>query len=193
MYKKYPLDPEYLQKINSIDSFKLAIVGRDPYPTEPINIHFIKHTWNGLDCNSAGRYVVRSLCGTISEIKYGYPLCFAFYLLDCGVVLLNSSYHYLNKETIRNKRHKIFIDDAYSVNKIIFKKSKIILLCGDATSMLALVCPQLDSKIFIPVIHPTPQSKGRGDDIAWTLCANKDVASSRRDKWSIHDQSRSEF
>jgi hypothetical protein len=26
-----------------------------------------------------------------------------------------------------------------------------------------------------------------------TLCANKDVASSWRDKWSIHDQSRSEF
>lgn len=166
MYKRYPLDPEYLLKIKSFKSFELTIVGRDPYPTEPIDIPFMIHSWNGLDGKSAGRYLVRSIYGSIPEVKYGYPLCFAFHMLDCGVVLLNSSYHYLRKETI-NQKHKDFIKEAYSVNKPIFDKSKTVLLCGDASNMMKFVNTKLNSKKFIPIIHPCPLSKVQGDVKEW--------------------------
>lgn len=153
------MDADYLYNANKIESIELVIVGRDPFPLEAQNIPFIKSTWEQLNGKSAGRHLFNSLFSNKELSKFNTPRDAVFSLLDNGIVLLNASYNYLEKEKISLKKHRKYVENALVTNFPILEKSTKVLMCGDANKMLDWVI-ELD-KSFISVPHPAMQSLNR--------------------------------
>jgi hypothetical protein len=161
-YKKNMLMSEatrtYLGSVPSVD-IQLAIMGKDPYPTDATGIPFCKPTWNQqLSRNCSGRYVLISMGfeeETISA-RYNAPINLFEDLLSYGIVFLNASYQYIGN-TISKKRHFSYLQEAYEHNKAILESASGILCCGDAKK-IKWVVPTIDNR-FRFVVHPDVRNK----------------------------------
>jgi hypothetical protein len=162
-FKKFDLDQEYLNGIKRVGKLKLAIVGRDPYPNGALQIPFVKETWPELDKRSAGYNLFNSCLGGDFKNTFLTPSCAAFKLLEDGIVLLNASYFYLEKENIKPEKHFEFVNKSLDVNYPILLATDHILLCGDAYKMMNWVI-EFGSNIITEVPHPALQSKNRSKD-----------------------------
>jgi len=164
-YIEYPLDKKYFEKINDLTSINLVIVGRDPYPKNPIKIPFMKSQWKELDTKSSGYHLINSLYGfKKAKEKFSTPTEFSIFILSKGVVFLNCTYHYLDKERFSKKKHSKFCQLALKININILEKSNKIFLCGDAKNMLELAEIEnlKDKTTAIP--HPALQSRNKIKD-----------------------------
>jgi len=135
----YPLPDNYLKILNETDTIELVIIGKDPYPGDPVGIPFCKDTWGELfKYNCSGRYVLNALGYEENDIqkgKYGCPSTFFEYLATKrGIAFLNISYHYLGGP-LRKRNHESYINEAYGVNEPILRKAKIIICCGEANKL----------------------------------------------------------
>lgn len=159
MYDKVSLNSEYQLKINELESVNLVVLGKDPYPTDPIGIPFMKGTWSEMDRNSSGFHIFNSIFGGLpSSDKYESPKDYANYLLSQGIVFLNCSYHYLKKEKLSKIKHKNCLDDAGIINIPILLKSQRIILCGKEVSSVMLAS-SIDNNKFIEAPHPSRLSR----------------------------------
>lgn len=139
----------YLEKANSMTSFKAAIVGQDPYPSNPSGIPFCKRTFNELferteNSRCCGQDVLFSL-GFREEVvrrRFEKPTDVFYDLLEKGMVVLNISYElldapYVKDQTTEDFRKKMFavnkdkIDQAHTYNQPILEKAEKIFLLGD--------------------------------------------------------------
>jgi len=140
----------------------LVIVGKDPYPKGAIGIPFVKLLWKDLDRRSAGRNLFESFFSEREINNFKSPREAAFSLLGRGVVLLNASYYFLNRESLRD-RHKKFVVLSLRINYPILNKAKHVIVCGkDAKKMLSWVIPESSSKLFEFKPHPSLQGKNSG-------------------------------
>lgn len=135
----YPLPGNYVRILNEADTIEMVIIGKDPYPSDPIGIPFCKLTWDELfKYNCSGRYVLNALGYEESDIpkgRYWSPSTFFEYLITKkGIAFLNISYHYIGGP-LRKKNHESFISEAYGINEPILKKAKIIICCGEANKL----------------------------------------------------------
>jgi hypothetical protein len=176
-YEVYDLDGEYRFAAERLGAFQLAIVGKDPFPTDPCNIPFVKQEWHLLDRRSAGYYLSRSAFGPEVNRKFESPRVAAFALLKRGVVLLNASYRFLEKERASREKHFAFVLESLDVNFPLLEKAGFILLCGDAGEMMSWVV-DIDPMSFEAVPHPSLQGKNRTADKAqwckWWCCGKLD-------------------
>jgi len=161
-YEKFELAPEYAERINGLDTIRLAIVGKDPFPMGARAIPFVKDTWAALDDRSAGHHLFRSLLGMNVEQTYGTPQDAAHALLDGHldgqrIVLLNASYSFLKGEKLSPQTHSALVSESLETNRPILAKTEYILLCGGAKRMMKWVMPLTDTAYAAP--HPSLQSK----------------------------------
>ena len=134
---------EYLDKVvkfideNKSDDnpkpIKLVIVGKDPYPADPVGIPFAKDNMSSQDvCNSG--YVVLYALGihyfpmdANSAKRLFYALC------NQGIVFLNVSYRYLGKgKKLTKTTHFPYLKCASSTNNLILEHTQSIFLCDSA-------------------------------------------------------------
>jgi len=163
-HAKFPLEKEYLTEIGKTPQFKLAIIGRDPYPNDAENIPFIKREWKLLDGRSAGKFLFNSLLGDDLDLSDS-PRKVAFDLLGKGVVLLNASYHFLGTG-LKKDIHTSFAVEASKVNLPIIAKSENVIVCNSAIKLLRWA-EYLDTRFKI-VPHPSKQSRNAlNEDAKW--------------------------
>jgi len=161
-YKIYPLSDLYLQSVNDLLSIKLTIIGRDQFPENALDIPFIKEAWTELDRRSAGFHLFNSLHSNFNKNEHNPPLTAVFELLQHGIVFLNASYNFLEKETINYCKHIEFVRNATNVNLPILEKSENVVMCGDAKTMLDWVITYGSN--FYEAPHPSLQSRNRSID-----------------------------
>ncbi len=148
----------YLGSVPYVD-IRLAIMGKDPYPTDATGIPFCKPTWDQqLYGNCSGRYVLLSLGFEEETIraKYNAPINLFEDLLGHGIVFLNASYEYIGN-TISKKRHLPYLQESYKHNKPVLDSASVILCCGEAKK-IRWVVPATDER-FLTVIHPDVRNK----------------------------------
>lgn len=149
----------------------LVIVGRDPYPSNPISIPFLKASWDDLPSKSSGCIVIMSIFRDSPAQHFFSPREFAFFALQKhGIVFLNASYHFLGSDTISWKRHHKYVEDAFRVNSPILSRAKNVMLCGAAAKMMTFVT-EINEPYFTPVPHP---------------CLRGKYAASNKTKWDTY-------
>lgn len=160
------MDKRYLDACEKKMNIKLCIVGRDPYPNNAIGIPFCKSSWSELkDKRIAGYHIIKSFFG---DFNFNNPLHETpretfMELIDFGVVFLNASYAFLNKEYLNKNKHNNFVRESFKINKRIMEKSKIIFLTGDAFEMIKWVSSDyIDKKYKVP--HPSLQGRNAMKD-----------------------------
>lgn len=156
----YPIPDNYLKILNETDTIELVILGKDPYPGDPVGIPFCKDTWSELfQYNCSGRYVLNALGYEENDIitgKYSCPAAFFEYLAKIrGIFFLNVSYHYLGGP-LRKKKHQKFIDEAHDVNKPILRNARRIIFCGAANKIRWL---GLEGGNVTKVVHPDVRNR----------------------------------
>ena len=134
---------KYLEKINRYiehhsdeeKPIKLAIVGKDPYPTNPIGIPFAKQTLCDTFNSASGKVLFPSLGISTANWENSNKSIWDFYeaLLNKGIVFLNVCYRFLNHK-LQKELHKPFLKCADVVNKPILEATKRIIFCGDAVN-----------------------------------------------------------
>lgn len=131
----HPLPNDYVESLNSRKFFTLTIVGKDPYPTDPIGIPFCKPDWSSMcDKRCSGLVVLKSLGEDVEKAKEEYlvPKDYFVHLAEKkGIAFLNISYYYLGGDSVGLK-HKKYIQSTERINKEYLKKSNVIILCGQA-------------------------------------------------------------
>ena len=127
------MDNNYRNLISSLPAIRVAIVGKDPFPTNPTGVPFCKPTWSEqLEVNSSGFYMLNSI-GISETIRASFPLpidCFNF-LASNGVVFLNLSYDFIGV-TMRKGLHQNQMHQAFQINRPIMQMAEVLLLCGEA-------------------------------------------------------------
>ncbi|GGH76732.1 hypothetical protein JOD43_004345 [Pullulanibacillus pueri] len=155
------MDEKYKQIISRLYP-KLCIVGRDPFPKGATGIPFCKETWDvQFKKNHAGYSIIKSF-GQNTE-NYSSPKEHFYNLAKHGIVFLNASYYFLNKEYISKTKHLDAVASSFGINKPILQRSKKILLSGkDTCTMIGWMNPDVyfDEK-YTKVPHPSPQSRNR--------------------------------
>lgn len=130
----HPLPPDYLQVLENSLTIRLAIMGKDPYPTAPVGIPFCKADWESqFDGKCSGGYVLNSL-GLNPETlvnEFDQPVDFFMFLAQREIVFLNLAYHYIGGP-IRKMRHHDVLLYAKDINTPILNRSQHIILCGEA-------------------------------------------------------------
>lgn len=132
-YSYFPLPQSYIDILTTREEFILTIVGKDPFPTNPVGIPFCKRTWEEQrKKNSSGLYVLKSLGIDLDKAEkiFTTPNGLFYYLALNGIALLNCSYHYLGAKI--SKKHYIYIKNALITNQPIISNSKNVILCGQA-------------------------------------------------------------
>jgi len=124
----FPLPPDYLELWHRRGTFSLCIVGKDPYPTNPVGIPFCKETWKELDYRTSGTYVLRSL-GMYR--KTPAPRDAFMQLAQEGVGFLNATYWFLGR-SFAKRHHQSLVAADLAVNLPLMAKSTKVLLCGEA-------------------------------------------------------------
>jgi hypothetical protein len=154
------LEARYYSIANTIDNFKIAIVGKDPYPTKATGIPFHKEDWLSLlRRNSCGQYVLSSLGIDLvkAQEEFSSPAnLFINLLTNQKIIFLNASYTYLGKGAkLENKKHLTHLLDAYNRNQPVFVKTKEIILCGQAEFIEQFHNKEFN---FHKAIHPCIQN-----------------------------------
>lgn len=125
---------QYIKTHSSEDRpIKLVIVGKDPYPTNPIGIPFAKQTLKDTFESDSGKYLFPSMGVDVSRWMQSNASVETFYdkMLENGIFFLNICYRFLNHKLQKNI-HSIYLKCANSVNRAILDKSQNIVFCGDA-------------------------------------------------------------
>jgi len=157
-YEKYELDAAYLDAITQVETLHPAIVGRDPFPQAASSIPFVKDRWDQLDGTSAGHHLFKSAFGDSFKDDYDNPRSAAFALMRQGVVLLNASYYFLEKDTVSQQKNFCFVQQSLTTNYPILERARHVLLCGDAAKMMGWVV-EFTRGSFDAVPHPCPQGR----------------------------------
>ncbi len=168
---------------NNRRPIKLAIVGKDPYPTEPVGIPFAKGSIKEMNKAASGKPLLRGLgieemcCNLDSSIMNLYDL-----FLQNGIVFLNISYKYIGRE-ISRKIDKPYLDCANSINYSILEFSEKIVLCGEAYDGFKIVNGDNDTilrkKSLYKVYHPSARKPKKPDQNA----SQKEIA-----KWNAYQK-----
>lgn len=164
--RKALLPASYKRIIKKVKDVYLAIVGKAPYPQQPVGIPFCKETWKEIEAhNCSGLYVLRSLGISISKVKQNYtPVSLFEKLARLGIVFLNVSYDLINGP-LRKKSHKESLRNALQINSPIFKKATHIILCGDAKKNFWFG-DNLEN--FKTVIHPDIRNRSKKRWHSWS-------------------------
>lgn len=162
-YKKFPLCNLYKKKALALKGIKICIVGRDPYPSAAMNLPFCKNQFDIKRDNCSGKHLLRGLGVDVHSPKYSSlePYDIFMDLLDQGIAVLNSSYYYLEKETLSKRKHMEFFNEAYTeTNKELFKKSDIIILLGESSKMVEwLNIKDGAERKMVTVCHPDVRNR----------------------------------
>lgn len=156
----------------------LAIMGKDPYPTDATGIPFCKPTWEQqLSQNCSGRFVLLSLGfnpGVLQQ-KYDTPIHLFEELREYGIVFLNVSYKYIGK-AIRKKHHLVYLQNSYQHNRLALEAARLVLFCGEAEKILRWGIMPINNNRYRCVIHPDVRNKNnpnRSD--SWQNCWGDDA------------------
>ena len=167
----YPLPNDYIKALKIQKSYKLAIVGKDPYPTDPIGIPFCKPDWKSMcDGRCSGLVVLKSLGIDVEKAKnQASPRALFIYLVRKGIIFLNLSYHFLNGPV---KRHHLkILEEAYGINHAYFLKSEEIIFCGEAKKIQWVGESYPNSHFVLHhshfVLHPDMRNKWRSPYDEW--------------------------
>lgn len=151
-------DKDYL-KTEEKDIVKLIVLGKDPYPTGPTKIPFMKKTWKEFSTNTAGCVVIESIMDkSLDEIKkeYGEPRFLFDYLKREGIYFLNASYKCVGQRGFQKDKDLELLKTAYEENKKILEKAKNIILCGnDASKAIQWVNHIFKKSIVNEALHPS--------------------------------------
>lgn len=175
----HPLPAYYRHCIDSLARIRLVIMGKDPYPSNPVGIPFCKETWKEqTKGNCSGLFVLQSLSIDIdkSKAKYGSPKELFVALAGRGVVFLNVSYHFIGKPISRNM-HMAQLKGAAKVNDAYLKKARNIVLCGEARK-----CGWFGQvpENALSVVHPDIRNKNKSSRRKqWMEWWDKDAISTR--------------
>ena len=150
----HPLPDDYLAILQARKHLALTIMGKDPYPTDPIGIPFCKPTWETMrDDGTSGFHVLRSLGVDIQFAVQRYPLpteLFCALAEHHGIAFLNLSYHFLDGPC-REGQHAMELVAAEEINGPICQVSNTLLLCGEANKRRWFGTPHPRS---FAVVHP---------------------------------------
>lgn len=162
-YHFIEMDEKYKQIIENLDRINLCVVGRDPFPNGATTIPFCKETWNEqYNKNQAGYSIVVSLGENTAS--FASPKEYFYDLASRGIVFLNASYAFLNKESISKVKHYHAVASSYEINKPILKNAKKVLLTGDSWTMLGWIDSNIYSdEKYVKVPHPSPQARNRSE------------------------------
>ena len=184
---------EYLGKVvefidqnkspNNPKPIKLAIVGKDPYPTDPIGIPFAKNSIKDMNKTASGKPLLRGLgieekyCELDSSVMDLYDL-----FLQNGIVFLNILYKYIGRE-ISGKIDKPYLDCANSINHSILESSAKIVLCGEAFDGFKIVNGDNDTilrkKTLYKVYHPSARMPKK---------PNQNASQKEKAKWNAYQK-----
>ena len=134
---------EYLDKVvkfideNKSDDnpkpIKLAIVGKDPYPADPMGIPFAKDDMSSQDVCDSGYVVLWALGIFHFPEKSDFAKQMFYALCNQGIVFLNVSYKYLGKgQKLTKTTHFPYLKCASSMNNLILEHTQSIFLCDSA-------------------------------------------------------------
>lgn len=132
---------------------RLAIVGKDPFPTAPTGIPFCKETWQEqTSASCSGGVLLQSLGVKIGKAddRRASPKLEFISLLESGVVVLNASYEHVGRPI--RKCDIDVIRRGFEVNRALLDKDIDILLCGEAKKCRWL--DEFDQARAIDVVHP---------------------------------------
>lgn len=158
------LDKKYQEIINS-SSIKRIIIGRDPYPSDPMGIPFCKNDWSLLDNKSAGLFILN----TFHKINKRQELIEHFYeMARLGTIVLNASYFFMGG-TYKKKLHQDFVQKSWEqINKKLILNLNAngeILLCGDSGIMMKDIIEKNNIRATIKYVsHPCLQSRNKNKD-----------------------------
>lgn len=189
---------EYLGKVvefidqnkspNNPKPIKLAIVGKDPYPTDPIGIPFAKNSIKDMNKTASGKPLLRGLgieekyCELEASVLDLYDL-----FLQNGIVFLNILYKYIGRE-ISVKNDKPYLDCANSINHSILEFSAKIVLCGEAFDGFKIVNGDNDAilkkKTLYKVYHPSARKPKK---------PNQNASQKEKAKWNAYQKNYSSF
>jgi len=162
----HPLPSKYISLLTSQKFFRVAVVGKDPFPTSPSGIPFCKPTWGEqLRDNCSGKHVLKSL-GVEVEVAADNPLYptpeeLFLHLASQGIAFLNASYHFLGKGRAFPKYLYCCLLEANATNFPIVAKSERTLLLG----LAKVVAPFIEEKYphlinhITTVIHPDTHNR----------------------------------
>jgi hypothetical protein len=163
------MNKNYLAEIKKIQEFRLAIMGKDPYPNNANGIPFSKDRWSDFeDYRCSGKYIIDSLGIRIENAKKKFKSpndLFLFLLKKHQIVFLNISYTFLGDgAAISKKKHSVEINASLVINKPILIKSDSILLCGQAKKLRLFYKDELPSReVFHPDFRNISKSKWKDD------------------------------
>ncbi len=130
----FPLPGDYLALWETVSSFDLCIVGKDPYPSNPVGIPFCKSSWAELDYRTSGTYVLRSLGIDPQTPTLPAPRDAFLRLAREGVGFLNATYWFLGRPFAKRYHQDMVLADTLT-NLPFLAKSRRILLCGEAAKV----------------------------------------------------------
>ncbi len=159
---------DYLAPVKG-QSLRLAIVGKDPFPSGATHIPFCKASWHEQrQANSSAQYVLASLGYDMAHLekRYATPIAFFEALRDMGIVFLNVSYTLITKQNASNqpmgspirRRDMEALKAAYMINQPYLEKAATIVLCGEAKK-IHWVAPALPTQKVIVAVHPDVRNK----------------------------------
>ena len=132
----HPLPIQYLSILQASGKFELAIMGKDPFPQDPVGIPFCKPDWEHQNNNRcSGSHVLASLGVNMLAVRstFAVPAEYFRYLASVkGIAFLNLSYHFLDGPC-RKREHQAELLQAAAVNDSVLSKSRHVVLCGEAS------------------------------------------------------------
>lgn len=156
----YHATTSYLEGIPK-KALQLAVIGKDPFPSDPTGIPFCKPSWDQqLDLKCSGRYVLLALGLDVTSIqeKYSKPKSLFEFLREEGIVFLNASYVYTGGQITQTK-HLQHLKAAYTLNKSIIESARAVIYCGEA-SKIRWIAP-IEKPESYCVVHPDVRNKNR--------------------------------
>lgn len=122
-----------ISRIERNHSIYLAIVGKDPYPSDPIGLPFAKRTLKETFAATSGKPLFTSLGVDVVKWEQSGRDVKNFYkeLCDRGIIFLNISYKFL-ADDFAKKRVLPYLKCANSYNRYILERCGKVVLCGDA-------------------------------------------------------------
>jgi len=151
--RHFPLPNDYATILSETVRYGLVIMGKDPFPSDPIGIPFCKETWAlQLSDNCSGLHVLQSLGTNLAEVQvlYSRPKDYFLELAIRGIAFLNLSYHFVGKSIVL-RDHRNILAEAYQLNRPILERAQQAILCGEASKQRWNV-PLLPAQYI--AIHP---------------------------------------
>lgn len=129
-----PLPPDYYQLLLEARPLKLAIMGKDPFPSVPMGIPFCKPTWaQQSEDNCSGGHVLRSLGFSLGVLttRFNAPSEFFYWMAQKRIGFLNLVYSYVGTG-IGQKKHQQYLANGFERNRPILDGAENVVLCGEA-------------------------------------------------------------